>query len=116
MGISGNSLDSTYRSYDQMPRLLRTGLSICIQVAQMNPEFCPFAIKSLSAADPEADIVNRVLNVFHSLTLKPTYTYENETFKYVELSGQMSGALDYSGGIPRFHPISAQSRSSNQQS
>ena len=79
MGLSGNSLDSTYRSADQIPRLLRTGLLVCVQVARMNPESCPFAINSLSAADPEADIVNRVLKISHSLTLKPSYNYQNQT-------------------------------------
>jgi len=115
MGISGNSLDSTYRSADQIPRLLSTGLSICIQVAQMNPESCPFAIKSLSAADPESDIVSRALNIFHSLTLKPTYTYQNETFEYGDLSGRMAGALDSPVGFLNFtqYLLKAEAATSN---
>ena len=115
MGISGNSLDSTYRSADQIPRLLRTGLSICIQVAQMNPEFCPFAINSLSAADPEADIVSRVLNTVHSLTLKSSYTYQNETFEYGDLSGRLVGALYTPAGFPYFtkYLLKAEAATSN---
>ena len=100
MGITGNSLDSTYRSADQIPRLLRTGLSVCVQVARMNPEYCPFAINSLNAADPEADIVSRVLKISHNLTLKPSYSYQNQTFTFVDFTSQISDALIFPEAFP----------------
>jgi hypothetical protein len=73
MGMSGNALDYSYRSFDQVPRLLQEFAILCVDAANVNPKYCPLASASMKLSDPASDIVIRINNIVTSLSQKAGY-------------------------------------------
>lgn len=54
----------------------------------------------MNATDPEADIINRVLNISHRLTLKASVNYKKQTFTFDDFSGEIVYGLNTPAGFP----------------
>lgn len=79
--MSGNALDYSYRKFDQLPRLLQEFAILCVNAANVNPKYCPFASISMKSPDPASDILTRINNIITSLSQKAGYV--NTAYKKI---------------------------------
>ena len=68
MGFTANALDYEFHSLDQIPRIVSDIAGLCVSAAQVNPQACPFAMESLNASDPVADLNHRIDYILTNLT------------------------------------------------
>jgi hypothetical protein len=67
-GLSGNALDFIYESSSSTNSTLNQFSQICVAAAQMNPNACPFAAKSMTASSPANDIISRITAIVTKLS------------------------------------------------
>jgi hypothetical protein len=63
-------LDHVYYSHAEIPRVLEGFAEQCVQGAQQDPKYCPFATNSLNASDPALDLDERIEAVLISLATR----------------------------------------------
>jgi hypothetical protein len=73
---TGNILDYSYNSHQEIPRILGDFANHCIAAAQQDVKYCQLASKSLNASNPGADLIQRMDYVISNLTTK---TYKDNT-------------------------------------
>lgn len=69
-----NVLDYSYRSHQEIPRILGDFADHCVDAAKQNVKYCPLARKSLHANNPGRDVLQRINYVIGNLT---TSTYKD---------------------------------------
>src|SRR5271154_1474861 len=105
MGITGNALDYVYQGGNQLPRILQEFATMCIDAANMNSKYCPFA-----KGDSTSDVVQRIDNIITSLSQNPGYVNAQEKsgdgtpqiFTLSDFENNASSAFWNPGSIPAF--------------
>lgn len=95
-----DSLDYIYSSHNAIPGILKDFATMCVSAAVMNNNYCPFAVDSLKlAADPFADLNNRIEYVINNLT---TNTYIDPSGKQLSLLTMTSNIRSSLGSVEKF--------------
>ena len=102
MGITGNALDYTYQSFSELPRILQEYATMCVDAANMNSEYCPFA-----NGDSASDVVKRINNIITSLSQNAGYINAQpngspRTFTLSSFLNNASYTFWNPGSIPAF--------------
>jgi hypothetical protein len=63
-----DSLDYVYSSHAAVPRILQDFSALCVNAAMVKNEYCPFAVNSLNAPNPSADLNGRINYIVGNLT------------------------------------------------
>jgi hypothetical protein len=87
MGITANALDYSFHASDQLPGILGGFASYCVEAAEMNASFCPFAVSSLMEKDPVSDLTERINQIIVDLSQR---SYGNLTFNDLSTKIQQS--------------------------
>jgi TAP-like protein len=74
-------LDHAYNSNAEIPHVLEGFAAQCVQGAQQDPKYCPFATNSLTALDPALDLYERIEAVLSCLATR-TYISSNVVFSF----------------------------------
>jgi len=67
-GLKANALDFEFDSHSEIPRILGTFASYCVQAAHMDPRYCPLAAASMNKTDPISDVLARIDFIVDNLT------------------------------------------------
>lgn len=91
MGVTGNILDYSYETGSNLPDITYQLAIYCVTAAQIDTKYCPFAAASLNAANPAADVVNRINNLTNYLSSVPDVfnSRTNVTYQFFDFQSSI---------------------------
>lgn len=94
VGLTGNAADFTFGQLINVLPILNRISALCVAAAQVNPQACPFAVNSLNATDPTADVNNRINNILDAVAQIGYWDpLHNVTINYASLAGAIIGNM-----------------------
>lgn len=90
-----NPLDMEFDGHTEIPRILGTWASYCVEAARINPQYCELARASLNASDPKVHLMQRFDSVVRNLTQRSfvDQNYDDVVYTLLDFSWYVRSSL-----------------------